>query len=192
MKKILVVLLALTCAFAMFSCGNSASVKDFNKAIENTNPTAIEVDITSDTAFGALKASFVTTYAEDGSFTVEGFYEKFNAITEGNAEDLISAVNVNITCDKDGKYSDGGSFTGSNPVATGAVLNLNKKIDADVSADGNVLTATVKAENTEAVLGIEYAADVELVITVNDGKVVSYTMKYATDYGYDTIICSYK
>ena len=193
MKKILIVLLALTCAFAMFSCGKTADVKDFEKAIAATAPTVVEVEMVSDTVFGALSANFKTTYAEDGSFTIEGSYEQFNKSTEGKAEELKSSVPVNITCDKDGNYSDGGKFTGSNPNATGSKLSLGRKVkDATISDDGKVLTATVKAKDTKSVFGIEYAKDVSLVITQNDGKIVSYTLEYATDYGYDRIICSYQ
>ena len=103
MKKLLIVLLALTCAFTMFSCGKYAFLDDFEEAIANTNPTAIEVQMTSDTALGTLAASFKTTYAEDGSFVIEGSYEKFNASTEGNEDDVKTVIPVKITCDKDGK-----------------------------------------------------------------------------------------
>ena len=192
MKKLLIVLLALTCAFTMFSCGKYAFLDDFEEAIANTNPTAIEVQMTSDTALGTLAASFKTTYAEDGSFVIEGSYEKFNASTEGNEDDVKTVIPVKITCDKDGKYSDGGAFSGANPAATGVKLVLNKKMGAKVSEDGNVLTATVKAGRTEDIFGIAYATDVTLVITKNDGKIISYTMEYATDYGYDRIICNYQ
>lgn len=193
MKKLLIVLLALTCAFAMFSCGDSnEAYVEFENAIEATTFTAIDVQITSDTAFGPLAASFKTTYAEDGSFVIEGSYERFNATTEGGAEDDISVVSVKITCDKNGNYSDGGEFSGSNPAATGKKLVLGEKMDATLSADGNVLSATVKAEDTEAVFGVAYATDVKLTVTKNDGKIISYTMEYATDYGYDRLICNYQ
>ena len=192
MKKILIVLLALTCAFAMFSCGGSASIKDFEESINNTDPAAIELQITSDTAFGALSADFKTTFAEDGSFVIDGSYEKFNTTTEGASADVKTVVPVKITCDANGSYSDGGAFAGSNPAATGSKLVLNKKLNAEISKDGNVLTATVKAADTEAVFGVAYATDVALVITQNSGKIVSYTMEYATDYGYDRVVCNYQ
>ncbi len=199
MKKLLVILLALTCAFTMFSCeGQTAankktgSIKDFEKAIEETNPAAIEVQITSDTALGSLAASFKTTFAEDGSFVIEGSYEKFNATTEGEVADVKTVVPVKITCDKSGNYSDGGAFSGSNPAVTGKKLELSKKLDASISNDGNVLTATVKADKTEDVFGVAYATDVILVITKNEGKIISYTMEYATDNGSNKIICNYQ
>lgn len=193
MKKLLIVLLALTCAFAMFSCGDSDKIyEEFENAIKATNVTALEVQITSDTAFGPLAANFKTTYAEDGSFVIDGSYERFNATTEGGVEDVKTVVPVKITCDKDGNYSDGGEFSGSNPAATGKKLVLGKQLDSNFSADGNVLSATVKAEDTEAVFGVAYATDVKLTITKNEGKIISYTMEYATDYGYDRLICNYQ
>ena len=192
MKKLLIVLVAFACVFTMFSCGKPASYDGFIEAIENTTPAVVEVKITSDTAFGPLSALFKTTYKEDGSFTISGSYERFNTISEGESKDVTSTVPVEITCDKDGNYSDGGAFTGSNPAATGAKLTLDKKLKADVSKDGNVFSANIKAEDTKAVLGIEFAADVNLTITKNDGKIISYTMEYKTEFGYDKIVCSYQ
>ena len=192
MKKLLIVLLALACAFTMTSCGKYEFLDDFKKAIENTNPTAIDVQITSDTALGALNASFKTTYAEDGSFVIEGFYEKFNTSTEGNAEDVKTVVPVKITCDQNGNYSDGGAFSGSNPVATGKEIKLKRRMKPSVSPDGNILTATIKARKTKRLLGAAYPNDVTLIITKNEDKIISYTMEYATDYGYDRIVCNYQ
>ena len=191
MKKILIVMLALTCAFAMFSCGDeSVSLDGFKTAVNNTAPTVVNVSVEVETDLGALTSNFKTTYAADGSFVIDYSYEQFNTTSNGDADDVKSTITGQVTCDKDGKYSDGGAFTGTTTVATGAKLALDsKKMESvTVSADGNVLNATVKADNTKAVLGIEIASDVKLVITKVADKVVSYSMEYDKT----TVTCSFQ
>ena len=191
MKKILVIMLALACTLAMFSCGGD-SVDAFNKAIKNTNPTTVNVAIETGTALGSLSANYETVYAEDGSFTINYSYEKFNTSNEGDADDVTVTVSGVVTCDKDGNYSDGGALVGTATTVTGAKIKLGSKMNYSVSNDGNVLTATVKAANTKAALGVEIAADVTLVITKANDKIVSYTMSYTTESSETTIICEYK
>lgn len=189
MKKILIIMLALTCVFAMFSCGDKgASLDGFKKAVDNTAPTVVNVNVAVETDIGALNSSFKTTYAADGSFVIDYSYEQFNTSTS-DADDVKSTITGQVTCDKDGNYSDGGALTGTTTAATGAKLNLDsKKMTYTVSKDGNVLTATVKAANTKAVLGIEIASDVTLVVTKAADKIVSYSMEYTNT----AITCSYQ
>ncbi len=191
MKKILIIMLALTCAFAMFSCGDeSASLDGFKTAVNNTAPAVVNVGVEVETDLGALASNFKTTYAADGSFVIDYSYEQFNASTSGNADDVKSTIIGQVTCDKDGNYSDGGALTGTTTAATGAKLAFNSKKmeNVKVSEDGNVLSATVKAANTKAVLGIEIASDVTLVVTKAADKIVSYSMEYDKT----TITCSYQ
>ena len=184
MKKILIVMLALTCALAMFSCGDkSVSLDGFKKASNNTAPTVVNVSV----EVGGLASNFKTTYAADGSFVIDYSYELFNS---SSSESDKSTIVGQVTCDKDGNYSDGGALTGTTAVATGAKLafNSNKMENVTVSKDGNVLSATVKAANTKAVLGIEIATDVTLVVTKAADKIVSYSMEFDKT----TITCSYQ
>lgn len=191
MKKFLIILLTLTCAFALFACGeDGVSVKDFKAAINATNPTEIHVEITQETANGDLVAVMTTTFEDDGSFVIVGTYEQFTGASSG--ENKLS-LPINVSCDANGNYSDGGDFSGQNPAATGAKLNLGvKKLNTSISSDGNVLTVNVAATQTKAVLGVEYASDVTLVISINEGQVTSYTMNYTNTYGAVTVVCSYK
>ena len=190
MKKFLIILLTLTCAFTLFSCGDDGvSLKDFKSAINATNPAEIEIKIVQETANGNLNSEMKTTFAEDGSFVIVGFYELFSASSSEGKE----TVSINVSCDANGKYSDGGEFSGTNPASTGAKLNLGaKKLDYSISSDGKVLTANVAAANTKAVLGVEYAQDVVLVVSINEGKVISYTMNYTNEFGVVSIVCTYK
>lgn len=191
MKKIITILLLALLTFSFASCGEGEgpSVDGFVAAVNNANPEAIEITIKSATALGELSGTYTVTYNEDGSFTIDYVYEKFNDIGEG--DDLKSEVTGKVTCDKNGNYSDGGSLTGKVALAEGAKINL-AKVKATISADGNSLTATVKAEDTKAVLGVELPSDAELVIIKSGDAIVSYSIKYSNASGDVTVSCEYK
>ena len=194
MKKLITVILALACMFTMFSCGETDDgIKNFKAAFDATvdNIDTVTVEVDFETAVGTLEASFVTKYNADKTCEVEYSYEKLLATSEGEAGEWKKTVAGKLTCDKDGNYSDGGDVAGSNAFVTGAKINLDaKKITYTIS--GNVLTANVKAENTNAVLGEEIAADVQLIVSMtSDGKISSYTMSYETEQGAATVVCSY-
>ena len=191
MKKIITILLLALLTFSFASCGEGEgpSVDGFVAAVNNANPEAIEITIKSATALGELSGTYTVTYNEDGSFTIDYVYEKFNDIGEG--DDLKSEVTGKVTCDKNGNYSDGGSLTGKVALAEGAKINL-AKVKATISADGNSLTATVKAADTKAVLGVELPSDAELVIIKSGDAIVSYSIKYSNASGDVTVSCEYK
>jgi hypothetical protein len=191
MKKIITILLLALLTFSFASCGegDGPSVDGFVAAVNNANPEAIEITIKSATALGELSGTYTVTYNEDGSFTIDYVYEKFNDIGEG--DDLKSEVTGKVTCDKNGNYSDGGSLTGKVALAEGAKINL-AKVKATISADGNSLTATVKAADTKAVLGVELPSDAELVIIKSGDAIVSYSIKYSNASGDVTVSCEYK
>lgn len=179
----------------MFACGDDgATVADFSKALENTTATVVNVKVSMKSPLGTLESTYKTTYAEDGSFVVEYTKEEFNTATSGAADELKKVVSGSVTCDKDGNYSDGGAIAGTVSAAAGTALNITeKKVSAEISEDGNVLTATVKAKNTKAVFGVEYANDVTVVITKNADKVISYVMTYAIDENNSvSVVCSYQ
>ncbi len=192
MKKILVLALALVLAFSMFSCGGDDTLKAFTKAVNATDPEVIDVDTKFSTSYGDLLSNAKTTFAEDGSFTLVYSYEQFNTSAVGDSDEVKVKLEKTVTCDKDGNYSDGGDLAATSTATTGHKLKLSKKkVDYKVSADGNVLTATIKAKNTESVLGVEIDADVILVLTKNADKIVSFTMNYELELGKVEVICNY-
>ena len=194
MKKILIFILAIASALTMFACKKEDDgLNAFKTAVAATDPAVIEVDTKMMTAAGELASKATTTYNEDGSFTLVYWYEQFNTSANGASDELKTRIEKTVTCDKDGKYSDGGDLAGTSTATTGHKLNLGaKKLQPTISEDGKVLTVTVGAANTKAVLGVEYAQDVVLVITINDGKVISYTMSYTNEFGAVSVVCTYK
>ena len=182
MKKIFVLLLAIACAFTMFSCGEEKNdLKAFTTAIAATNPTEIEVETKFETAFGTLEGWSKTTITENGA-TIEYWKDVFNATAAGENASLIERTpTATVTRDASGNYSDNGAYAEANGLSTGAKLTLDaKKMTYTVSPDGNVLSATILAADTEAVLGVAIDADVSVVLTKNAESVISFTVTYAT------------
>ena len=192
MKKILCALLVIACMLAVVSCGNTVPVETFNDAAAATSPSKIQLYVKQTTADAELELSVVINYAEDGSSTIVGTRDVINSDTSGASDELVTTVPVNVTCDANGNYSDGGAFSGSSAVSSGVKFNFSKnKMAATVSADGTVLNANIEAANTESVLGVKIDADVTLTVTVNDGKIASFTMEYTSQQGPVYVNCIY-
>jgi hypothetical protein len=246
MKKILIMLLALTCAMscvvALASCGNNAHTcadangdgkcdncgnavqpapkpdepctecvdsdlngkcdkcnkdveipepdyrPDFVAAMNATKPEVLVVKVVTESAFGALTSEYTTTYAADGSFVINSKVEKFNLDINSGDEKVVTEAE--ITCDANGEYSDGGSFVGSNPAATGVKVDLEKL--AVYTIEGDLLSATVAKADTKAVFGVAYEGDVTLVVTKNNGKIVAVALTYTAQDNVVKIVCEYR
>ncbi len=190
MKKTLLLILALACMLTMISCGDEA-LDAFAAAGASAAPSKITMTTSLKSADITLSSSAVTTFADNGSFTLVYTADKLNLSGEG--DDLVTTVETTVTCDENGNYSDGGSLAASGAATTGHKLAFKPKLMTyTVSPDGDILSATVKAENTEAVFGINYGTDVTLVATKNDGKITSFTLNYTVEAGDVEIKCNYE
>jgi hypothetical protein len=108
-----------------------------------------------------------------------------------DSADDVKVIVGTVTCDKDGNYSDGGLFVGSNPPATGIKITLDPaKIDCNATA--NIFFGTVAQANTAEVLGADYPSDVDVVLTQSQGKIVSASYSYVDASGNNVeILCMY-
>ena len=204
MKKILVLMLALVCAFSMFACGDETptptpdpddgdntvvlNIDDFTAALNASTPktAAIKVDMTN--ALGTLSASYDVVYAEDGSAAINYTREEFNEIGEGTTE-TKSTITGTVAMSKDGVLSDTAALGG-----TGALVNAKISLSLDkitATRDENVLTATVSAANTASVLGVAIDADVTLILYIADGTVSSFSLNYAIGANTYAVSCGY-
>ena len=79
----------------------------------------------------------------------------------------------------------------SETVAAAAVAKFNldeKKMSYNISM--GVLEATVKAENTASVFGVDLGSEAKLLMRItNDGKIGSYSISYSTSAGSADIVC---
>ncbi len=179
MKKIISVILLCACLAALCSCnlfGNKLS--DFEKAIENNNPSKIYVATSVETELGALASSYEVVYNDDGSAVIKYSYDKFNEI---GADEIKSTVKGTINRSADGQYSGDmdGTFDPAS-VSNGVALNISalKEDAVEINEAGDVLKTTVAAADTSAVFGTSYAKDVNLEITISDGKVTYIEISY--------------
>lgn len=184
-KRILTAVLLLVCmvfsTLLATSCGGSSELDDFETAIENTAPTKISGEIALyKEAVTPLKLTYSAVIAEDGTFTVKYSYNKLADASSGSASDLDVSVEGTVTYDGT-KYSD--SSIAGKIVASATQLDLGAYMEYSLSDDGMVLSATVAAEDTEDVFGVDYAADVRFVLTQVEEKIVSLVLEYTLESG---------
>ena len=189
MKKTLAIVLALACVFGMMSCtGKGPSLAAFKTAVANTNPATLEIDTKLETAMGDLAGEYVVTYAEDGSATIDYSYEMFNELG-ANVTELKKVEQGTIEINANGEYS--GALSGTLSGVGEYKLNLDKGKMVDVTVNGNVLEAGIKAANTKAVLGVEIDADVTMTLTKGTDGIVSLVLTYSVEVvvGDETVSC---
>ena len=183
MKKILSVMLLLSCLLTICSCsfiedklgglfgGSASGLGAFEDAIKNSNASNVTVESVVETELGTLSSKIVVAYKADGSAVITYTYEKFNLIGEGadNEDKTTTTVTINRAAD--------GTFSGDMPegvdlsaAAASPALNLAPIKDAaTINESSDVLTATVPAANTAEVFGSEFSKDVNLEISLNAG-----------------------
>ena len=196
MKKLIALLLALVCAFALAACGEDEPpapdpIDDFVNAVSSSDPTSATITNTVESALlgVTLEGNYQVTYNEDGSATIAYSYDQLNEITDDStADDILYTVEGTATVAANGTVS--GDVSGEVAAVAGISLNLDKtKLTYTVSS--GVLSATVKAADVEAVLGVKINSDVSLTVSIADAKVSALTLAFETTVGDATIVCVY-
>ena len=201
MKKILSLILVIACFGLLMSCdvlssitggkeeGGAAGIEAFTAAIENTNPKNITVDIVVETKLGELTSKYTVNYNDDGSAVITYATEKFNTIGEGAADELKSTVTGTVTKNADGTFTGDTNGVDVSGVVAGFKVDVNAmKSYATINENNTVLTATVAAADTEAVLGSAFEKDVTVVISLADGAVELIDLTFeggSVSYKYD-------
>lgn len=201
MKKIIALILVIGCVFALASCdlfsnGNtteepddSAAIPEIQAKVDASAPAGADITVTFKTTLGELNGTYDVLYNEDGTATVAYSYEKFNTLGEG-ATELKSTFSGNVTVAQDGTVSGDLGTEGLNAVSFELKLD-ESKLDS-VVINAGMLKANVKAENTEAVLGVALSYDVQLVVATGATAVTSMTVSYTTNLGEVEIVTLYK
>lgn len=214
MKKILALILLVGCIFTLCSCKlfkkDKENTDDNNTDIEDTNedsdpskeavaaiqakidastPKTADITVTLKAVLDDLYSEYNVTYNQDGTATVVYTYEKFNDLN-ADSDEHKSAYSGTATVSPDGTVSDAIGGTASVEALTFDIsLDAAKLENAEVIA--GVLTATVKAANTAAVLGVELGADASLAISTSANGVTSIAIAYASAAGPVEIIATY-
>lgn len=206
MKKLIAIILAALCAFALFSCeptepqGETDALDAVLKMYSLSEPTKIVS--TQRTILGNVTLEgeeILVTGSIDGKIaTVYTYwYEELLTIEEGGGEVIIGIKDVPREGSKEyfedkGVRVDGGEWTeGYNfaPATGDIALGLTKENAGDYAYSDHSFTCTVKAADTEAVFGRAIDSDVSVTImddgAVITGVVISYTI--AGDSGDDDV-----
>jgi len=186
---------------ALFSCelpfgiggGNNnggdtpTGVAAFNEAIANTNASNVVVETVVNSDLGELNSRYEIVYKEDGSATITYHYEKFNLIGEGADNEIKSEFDGTVTRNADGTYTGDMGDVDLSGVTAGFKVDLSS-LEVTINEAGDVLTATVPAASTEAVLGSAFSEDVALEVSIAGGAVKQIALTFASGsatYTYD-------
>lgn len=188
MKKILTLILVLTCAFALFACGEDAApvyteeAADFITAFGATTVSSLKVTVTADTAEGTLTSTYTTVYNADKTGTMTYSIETIPGLD--STEDL-EVLTGTITCDASGKWSD--EAISGKLGATGVKFDIDSSVIKNYTIDGNTLAITVPAVDTQSVIGYAVGSDALISVIKADGKIASITLTYTGV----SIVCEY-
>ena len=194
MKKIITIVLAIACAFTLFSCGGSAteaSIDELNSMYNAISPSRIEVTTTQ--SFGKYELKTVATLVTG---SVDGYAvtvyteskDQFRSIEDGAGAEIVGAIETVefswVYHEDKGYREDGGKWDSGGmdfTPETGAIaLNFSKNTVKDFANDTekNVVTFTVAAEDTETVFGYEIKADVSVSIYYSVADITGVTLSY--------------
>lgn len=189
MKKIisliLMLALALTCVFALASCGEpeektpdapvySEAAAAFITAYKATTPTTVSTTVKTTVLGVTLQSVYNVTKGTDGSVTMTYTVEQQETL-ESDATVLTGTV----VRDAQGNYSgDGDSAIYEGYASSGLDIVIDSSKITDFEVSGNVLRITVAKADTAAVYGKDLGSDAVSVITIANGKVTSVTLNY--------------
>lgn len=190
MKRILVLLLALTLVFSLASCDEEelTPMERFNSIYKLSQPTMVVSQVVQTHGIYTLNADYTYIKGQvDGKNATQyvAVYDKLETI-EGGISDVVTGPVVTVTESKEyvegkGVRENGGAWVKGEdfaPDAGALILNITEELLPDYSYADNVFAATVDKDNTEAVLGIEIPVDVELEITTNGTVITSVSISY--------------
>ena len=192
MKKIIAILLALSCVFALASCGGN-DVDAVGEMFKNSKPT--KTVITTSQAFGntVLSGNYVmqTGLIDGKAATVyTATYQELLSVEEGGASNLVQGDIVTRTETREylegkGVRENGGSWNKSGEnfaLETGPVsLNLSSEYIKTFTYESHLLRCAVAAANTAEVLGLaeDLSTDVSIEIVDDGASVTSVVISYA-------------
>ena len=185
MKKIICLLLALTCVFAVVSCSSTpeAAIEDI---VNNSKPTKVTT-LVSYVGARTLNGKFINTI--DGTKSIYEFeFERMATVAEMN-DGIIKTIKGTVYY-KDGQVSSNEGDSWENCAVT-EIVNFKLKLDKRnfktfvYTEDGNSVNATIAPENVKNVLGVSVSAagDVQVSIKTNGTFLNRITISYVTTDG---------
>ena len=201
MKKIIALFLSVVCVIGLVSCGGGATttppkedpLKVFTEALSLADPKSatIETSLESQSFGVTLEGVYEITYNEDGTATVAYEYDQLLEINDDTPDDaeLVYQVEGSATIAQNGAVS--GDVSDQVAAVAGVKLNIDaSKMTYTVSS--GLLSATVKAADTAAILGAAISYDVSFTLSLTaEGAVSAITVSYTSAQGPVEIVCLY-
>ena len=221
MKKILALILIVSCIFTLCSCGLFKKNDDNNDNDNGSNNTQTGGDNNSGNETPAIDVAAIAAIQAkiDASKPVTA---DITVTLEAALDDLLSEYNVTYnddgtatvvytyekfnTFDEDsdeykssysGTVTIGADGAVSGDIGTASVEALTFDINLDTSklataeVVAGVLTATVKAANTASILGVNLGSDASVVVSTNASGVSFIAISYISAAGPVEIIATY-
>ena len=183
MKKIICLILALTCVIGLTACTRDA--KKFIELVNASQPTKISTVTSFNDGERKLSGKFET--AINGSdFELTYSYERYTVPGENEDPEAFLTTEAGTVYYENGKYSKDGEnwFTEVPNAVTKQVkfaFDVKNLGDYTISKDGKTLTASVTSEQAEAMLGINVEATENVEITIqHDGTYLRSIQVYYT------------
>lgn len=183
MKKILCVILLVSCILSVCACKGGEDKSEavvgfaaFESAIKDASSASVVVTVKNITELGALNSKYEVYFNEDNTATVKYFFERFYEIGEGPEGETVKRTEGTIYRDAAGNYSNNAGVDVSAVTAAAAFNIASIKTIANVNDSSDVLTATVPKMSAPAVFGIAFGGNVDFKMVLRDGKLSSMTL----------------
>ncbi len=193
MKKIITIVLAIACAFTLFSCGDAteASIDEINSMYNAVSPSRVEVTATK--AFGnyAFKTVSTLVTGEVDGFAVTTFnqtVDKPNELDENVGSVILGAIKAEefswVYHEDLGYRENGGKWDleAADPTPETGAIALNISADTvdefNNDEDNKTVTFIVVPENSEEVFGYELPSDASVTIVHSGADIVSIKIEY--------------
>jgi hypothetical protein len=166
-----------------------SAASPFRDAITHGAYATASVSSSIATQYGTLKGNYTVSFDEGGQASLLVYnYQQLNYAT---AENLGEPMTEEVT----GRLS----LTGGEPWGVASYvkplaemkINLDEDKLSDLTVADGILTAKVKAADTQAVIGYGLECDAQLEITLSYSSITQVQLKYTLPVGEATITCIY-
>ena len=193
MKRIIALFLAVLSLFAFVACKEDEPADNLApfKAALGSAPVSATVTSKIENASLTLNGKYEAAYT-DGVATVTFTNEVLVAIPESGALTAdTETVPGSATVNADGTVS-AGAIGANYALLIARKITLDESKMSACSVSGQVLVATISADNASALTAGYATTDVALNVTVSDGKLMGISISYGTASGNVSIVCDYR
>ena len=184
MKKIICLILALACCFALFACGETdETLEAYLGAINASEPTNITTLTTHTRGDVYYNGIYETVITADG-FVFNYEYEEKAPVTADSTTGSVITKSGEIVYDGKTYVVNGEATTVAPDMAyMSLTLNLTAETVGEyrLSRDGNTLTAEISSEQVKAIFGTEISATAAtLTLKLAGGRLSRVNLAYTT------------